>query len=93
MDFDAEAVHPVGMPRTAEQNMRSHLRVVNTMPTPEECRRIRERAGVSQTVVAESIGVTRSAVSAWEAGRRRPMRSVAAAYLRVLEVLREAVAA
>ena len=33
---------------------------------------IRERMGLSQTDLAELVGVTQPAVAAWEAGRRRP---------------------
>ena len=33
---------------------------------------LRERAGVSQAVLAKKVGVTRSAVNAWEMGRSIP---------------------
>jgi putative transcriptional regulator len=39
-----------------------------------EIRAIRERAGVSQAVFAEHIGVTTGLVSKWERGEKRPSR-------------------
>ena len=40
----------------------------------QEIRAIRERAGVSQAVFAEHIGVTTGLVSKWERGEKRPSR-------------------
>ena len=40
----------------------------------QEIRTIRERAGVSQAVFAEHIGVTTGLVSKWERGEKRPSR-------------------
>lgn len=40
----------------------------------QEIRTIRERAGVSQAVFAEHIGVTTGLVSKWERGKKRPSR-------------------
>lgn len=42
--------------------------------TAQEIRAIRERAGVSQAVFAEHIGVTTGLVSKWERGEKRPGR-------------------
>lgn len=39
-----------------------------------EIRAIRERAGVSQAVFAEHIGVTTGLVSKWERGEKQPSR-------------------
>jgi putative transcriptional regulator len=39
-----------------------------------EIRSIRERAGVSQAVLAEHIGVTTGLISKWERGEKRPSR-------------------
>ena len=39
-----------------------------------EIRAIREKAGVSQAVFAEHIGVTTGLVSKWECGDKRPSR-------------------
>jgi transcriptional regulator with XRE-family HTH domain len=38
--------------------------------TPAELKRIREALGMTQASLAESLGVTKSAVSRWEAGLR-----------------------
>jgi putative transcriptional regulator len=40
----------------------------------KEIRAIRQRAGVSQAVFAEHIGVTTGLVSKWERGEKRPSR-------------------
>ena len=40
----------------------------------QEIRAIRERAGVSQAVFAEHIGVTTGLVSKWERGEKQPSR-------------------
>lgn len=38
--------------------------------TPEEFKRIRTEAGLTQAQIAELLDVTRTAVRHWEAGRR-----------------------
>ena len=61
------------------------------LPPPERRREIRERAGVSQEVVARAVRVSRAAVSRWENGDRTPKAgSVSRRYLDVLETLSEA---
>ncbi len=42
------------------------------MITPEEIKRIRQRAGMTQVQFARQMGVTRDAVASWEIGRSRP---------------------
>ena len=42
--------------------------------TAKEIRSIREKAGVSQAVFAEHIGVTTGLVSKWECGDKHPSR-------------------
>jgi len=42
------------------------------MITPDEIRGIRKRAELTQTELAERLGVTRDAVASWEIGRARP---------------------
>jgi DNA-binding transcriptional regulator YiaG len=49
-----------------------------------EARDIRLRAGLSQTEVARSVGVTAGAVSRWETGSRRPVGEAAVRYARLL---------
>ena len=41
---------------------------------PAEIRAIREKAGVSQAVFAEHIGVTTGLISKWECGDKHPSR-------------------
>lgn len=42
------------------------------LPPPELRRFLRERAGLPQQAIADEVGVSRPAVSRWEAGRRTP---------------------
>lgn len=48
---------------------------------------------MSLSEVAGIVGVTRQAVSLWEAGERTPRAANAAAYLEVLREIKRAVAA
>jgi transcriptional regulator with XRE-family HTH domain len=48
---------------------------------------IRERMGLSQTDLAELVGVTQPAVAAWEAGRRRPTGDAAEILERIANAL------
>lgn len=57
------------------------------LPPPATRRELRRRAGLSQEAVAELLGVTRVAVSRWEAGLRQPRRRYRAAYREILEML------
>lgn len=50
-------------------------------------REIRERSGLTQADIAACIGVTRAAVSLWEAGTRMPSGAAATRYARFLAVL------
>lgn len=47
----------------------------------------REHAGITQKEMADVLGVSRPAVSMWEAGRRQPGTAHALAYGRALAVL------
>jgi DNA-binding transcriptional regulator YiaG len=49
-----------------------------------EARRIRLDAGLSQTEIARSVGVTAGAVSRWETGSRRPVGEAAVRYAQVM---------
>jgi DNA-binding transcriptional regulator YiaG len=55
--------------------------------------RVRELAGLSQSEVAQLVGVTPAAISRWEAGERRPTGPRALAYGRVLRQMTNGVAA
>lgn len=59
------------------------------LPTPEERRLLRERAGLSQADIAAALGVTRAAVAQWEAGRCRPRTEYLIPYLSILDRLAE----
>ena len=43
-----------------------------SLPSPEERRRIREVAGLTQADLAAVIGVDRAEISRWESGERSP---------------------
>lgn len=58
-----------------------------SLPSAIERRRIREAAGVSLTAIAESVGVSRAAVSRWESGQRSPRGQLVFAYRDVLNRL------
>ncbi len=63
------------------------------IPTPEVCRALRRRAGLTQTDLAEVLGIDRASVARYELGTRRPRGETAAAYRQLLDRLaREAVA-
>ncbi|MEV6817918.1 helix-turn-helix domain-containing protein [Nocardiopsis dassonvillei] len=65
-------------------NLLREVRVSRRLPLPEEARAIRERAGVSQTRLAEELGVHRITVGRWESGTREPRGALRAAYTRLL---------
>lgn len=55
------------------------------LPEPALRRALRESAGLSQGDLATALGVTRSAVSRWEAGQREPRGVMVADYLKLLD--------
>ncbi|WP_234329625.1 telomere-associated protein Tap [Streptomyces viridochromogenes] len=59
------------------------------LPPPDERKRLREAAGLSQTQVAKATGTRREAVGNWESGRTEPRPPQRAAYARLLEGLAE----
>jgi DNA-binding transcriptional regulator YiaG len=62
------------------------------LPSPEERRRIRQGAGLSQGDIADALGVDWSTVSRWEAGVRDPDGANVGAYAELLDRLRRVVA-
>ena len=55
-----------------------------------ELRRVRERAGLTQGEIAEVCGVTKSAVSRWEAGEIAPCSANARSLTDIICVLERA---
>jgi DNA-binding XRE family transcriptional regulator len=43
------------------------------LPRPKECVRLRKAFGITQDVLAKSLGVSRQTIIAWEYGRKEPM--------------------
>ncbi len=77
---------------TLEQLSR-RIQTRRDLPPPPVRKALRKAAGVSLSEVAGIVGVTRQAVSLWEAGERTPRGANAAAYLEVLREIKRAVAA
>ncbi len=67
----------------ARQNERPGLHV----PSPAERKALRIRAGLTQSDMAELMGVHAETFGRWERGDGRPGREAAAAYVLALEVL------
>lgn len=77
------------MTATVAEKIRSRLQVRRDLPDPAQRREIRETAGLSQQELADVIGVTRQAVSHWEAGIRTPRGGVLDRYIDAIRALRE----
>lgn len=67
------------------------VRAASRLPSPEEAKRIRCAARVSQGRLAEALGVHRVSVARWEAGEREPQGELRAAYATLLRELEEVV--
>lgn len=79
---------PVGARRRViEARERGRLRI--SLPPAEECRAIRQRAGVSVAELAEALGFSEQVVHDWEAGRRSPSRGFRERYAEALAILVE----
>ncbi|MER7466173.1 helix-turn-helix transcriptional regulator [Streptomyces sp. NPDC097981] len=57
------------------------------LPHPDERKRLREAAGLSQEQIANALSVRRETVTSWETGRTAPRAPKRAAYARLLEGL------
>jgi DNA-binding transcriptional regulator YiaG len=57
------------------------------LPDPDERKRLREAAGLSQEQLAKALRVRRETVTGWEAGRTEPRPPKRAAYIRLLDGL------
>ena len=65
----------------------AHAKDKKRLPAPAALRRLRQSAGISQNVIANTIGVTKTAVSLWESGRREPRGENLRRYLALLDRL------
>ncbi|KUN03945.1 hypothetical protein AQI95_21130 [Streptomyces yokosukanensis] len=77
------------MTATVAEKIRSRLQVRRDLPMPEERRAIREAADLSQQELADAIGVTRQAVSHWEAGIRTPRGIFLDRYIDAIRAMRD----
>ncbi|MEV8536692.1 helix-turn-helix transcriptional regulator [Streptomyces sp. NPDC051211] len=59
----------------------------DALPHPDERKRLREAAGLSQEQIARALSVRRETVTSWETGRTEPRPPKRAAYLRLLDGL------
>ncbi|MEV3988267.1 helix-turn-helix domain-containing protein [Streptomyces sp. NPDC049837] len=59
------------------------------LPEPDERKRLREAAGLSQDQIAKALSVRRETVTGWETGRTEPRAPKRAAYARLLSGLAE----
>ncbi|MFD9353949.1 telomere-associated protein Tap [Streptomyces sp. NPDC060031] len=59
----------------------------DALPHPDERKRLREAAGLSQDQIAKALSVRRETVTSWETGRTAPRPPKRAAYARLLEGL------
>lgn len=67
-------------------------RLRRRLPDPRTRRMLRERADISQAVLAAAIGVERATVSRWESGDREPEGQYLQSYIEALDRLaREAI--
>lgn len=65
-------------------------KAIRALPSVEELRLLRRRADLTQTQLAELLGVTRDAVAKYESGERTPRGGVALRYVDVLnQIARE----
>ncbi|MFJ7159650.1 telomere-associated protein Tap [Streptomyces sp. NPDC101118] len=59
----------------------------DALPHPDERKRLREAAGLSQDQIAKALSVRRETVTSWETGRTDPRPPKRAAYIRLLDGL------
>lgn len=71
---------------TVELLRRGRLR--RSLPSPDIARELRRRAGLTLEDVAAELAVSRSTVSRWETGARRPSGERVIAYAALLKTLR-----
>lgn len=70
-------------------DLRARLRAARDLPPPAERRAIRVGAKVSQQFMADVIGCSRPAVTAYEKGTRNPSGTRLKRYAEALRILQE----
>lgn len=73
------------------ERVKARIHVHSSLPEPAQRRALREAAELTQKELADAIGVDRTAIAHWEAGRRNPDGKRLDAYLEALGVLQGAV--
>ncbi|WP_351236023.1 helix-turn-helix transcriptional regulator [Streptomyces sp. NPDC002133] len=73
-----------GTPDPVETLLKSGPRRT-TLPEPARRARLRTDYGLSQTEIAEALGVARNTVAGWETGRSEPQGAIRAAYAKLLD--------
>lgn len=54
------------------ERVKARIHVRRSLPEPAQRVALRKRAGLTQKEMAEILGVDRTAIAHWEAGRRNP---------------------
>jgi transcriptional regulator with XRE-family HTH domain len=71
----------------------SRARRRSSLPAPPVRRLIREQASLTQTDIADALGVDRASVSRWESGEQAPRGPSREAYIELLNRLKREVLA
>jgi transcriptional regulator with XRE-family HTH domain len=74
-------------------SLMSDVRATRRLPSPAVARMIRESAGVSQSRLAEEVGVHRVTLSRWECGHALPRGTARAKYAQIIAELQQELAA
>jgi DNA-binding transcriptional regulator YiaG len=69
--------------------LRRRIRANAALPCPDERRRLRVTAGLTQADLAAAAAVSVATISMWERGAREPTGTARDAYRRILAMLRE----
>ncbi|MEV5792686.1 helix-turn-helix transcriptional regulator [Streptomyces sp. NPDC052192] len=72
------------------ERVKARIHVHRSLPEPAQRVALRKRAGLTQKELAEILGVDRTAVAHWEAGRRNPDGKRLESYIEALQVLEAA---